>query len=278
MEGDDRTTCLDSVAKERFVQELPKEGQAYVCQWKPGSLLEATRLAEEYFQYHEENYTSWSSRSGDSGSDQQRPPRKDRYSYYKGKRSGSPRYARRERSPREEETQPRETKPDNKPASVEQPRQKEPQQKPKRDPKSGKCFCCREPGHRQAECKLKVNRIEAISSRRLHESLRPGKIGDKEVDNILLDSKAEVSLIKQSLLPSEWKKSGDLAFATASGHILRRPKTTVEVDLGTRQFKLECGVVEDPIIFVPLLIGQNVPGVQLLHLMMETTPDNQQLD
>lgn len=89
----------------------------------------------------------------------------------------------------------------------------------------------------------------------------------------MLDSGAEVSLVKQSILPPTWKKTGTLAFSTASGHVLRRPKTLVDVDLGTRRFQLECGVVEDPIISVPLLVGQNVPGVKLLRLMVETAPE-----
>lgn len=32
LEGDDRASCLDSLSKERFIQELPKEGRAYVRQ------------------------------------------------------------------------------------------------------------------------------------------------------------------------------------------------------------------------------------------------------
>lgn len=65
---------------------------------------------------------------------------------------------------------------------------------------------------------------------------------------------------------------------TASGHILKRPGTMVDVNMGTRSFTIECGVVENSIISVPLLIGNNVPGFKLLHLMMETAPTDQQPD
>lgn len=148
-------------------------------------------------------------------------------------------------------------------------------QKPKRNPKSGRCFKCGEQGHKQAECKLKVHRIEAISSKRLHNSLRPGKVGERKMSDILLDSGAEVSLVRKGVLPRDWKQTGEIVFAGASGHILRKPKTNVRVDMGTRNFELECGVVEDPLISVPLLIGENVPSVSLLQLMLETAPDNQ---
>lgn len=73
--GEDRAACLDSMAKERLIHELIKEGRAYVCQRKPKSLLEATRLAEEYFQFHEQSYTNRCSRTGGSAPEQQQPNR-----------------------------------------------------------------------------------------------------------------------------------------------------------------------------------------------------------
>lgn len=175
-----------------------------------------------------------------------------------------------DRSPRQEETENKTPKPDNKGAPTEQGEKKS-QPKARKAPKSVKCFRCGEPGHKQADCQLKVNRIEVISPRQLNDSLRPGKILDKSF-NILLDSGAEVSLVRKSVLPKNWKQMGEVAFMTASGHILKRPGTTVEVHMGTRSFNIECGVVENSIISVPLLIGNNIPELKLLHLMMEMAP------
>lgn len=61
VEREDRASFLDSLTKERLIQELPKDGRIYVRQRKPKSGLEATALAEEYFQNQEESFSAWTS-------------------------------------------------------------------------------------------------------------------------------------------------------------------------------------------------------------------------
>lgn len=52
----------------------------------------------------------------------------------------------------------------------------------------------------------------------------------------------------------------------------------MEVKMGTRKFTIMCGVVEDAIISVPLLIGDNLPNLSMLQLMAETAPPGKGLD
>lgn len=152
------------------------------------------------------------------------------------------------------------------------------QPKHKKDLKSGKCFNCGEFGHRQAECSLKVHKIDAISPQRLSNSLRRGHIFGKAHNNILLDSRAEISLVRKSILPESCKTQGTVIFKTPAARVVKQPGALVEVKMGTRSFTIMCGVVEDAIISVPLLIGDNLPNLSMLQLMAETAPPGKGLD
>lgn len=57
----DIESVMDSFVKERFIQELPKEGRMYIRQREPKTTLEATKLADDYFHFGESSYASWSS-------------------------------------------------------------------------------------------------------------------------------------------------------------------------------------------------------------------------
>lgn len=210
IDGDDKESWEDALVREKTIQDLPKEGRMYVRERKPKTSLDVARLAEEYFANREESYTAW--KANPTEQDQQsHHGRRDRYQYNRGRRAGSPRYNRQDTSPRQEETEVDHKTPhsETKGQNNKQGGAKKPSGSGKsRDPKSGKCFRCGEPGHKQADCQLKVNRIEAISPRRLSDSLRPGQI-DRSFNNILLDSGEEVSSSERVSCPnsgSRWER------------------------------------------------------------------------
>lgn len=87
-----------------------------------------------------------------------------------------------------------------------------------------------------------------------------------------------MSLIRKSILPPTYKTAGIVMFQTPAARIVRRPCILVDVQLGTRQFTIRCGAIEDSIISVPLLIGHNVPNLKMLQLTAETAPPEQELD
>lgn len=171
--GDNRAACIDSLCKECLIHELPKDGRAYVRQRKLASLLEATKLAEEFFFLREESYTSWTSKT-EHGSGQQESDRTNRYPYYRGKRSGSPRQNRRDRSPvRTDGDSNKETRPDSKAApqdskeSLKTGGNSRGQQSGKGRAAQGnniKCFTCGEVGHKQASCPNKPARVNKVDT------------------------------------------------------------------------------------------------------------------
>lgn len=87
-EGEDRDSILDSIVKERLIQELPKEGRMYIRQRKPKTGLEATVLAEEFFHHKEDSYSSWSSEQADTRTQGQQS--RDRQPYRRWRKDYSP--------------------------------------------------------------------------------------------------------------------------------------------------------------------------------------------
>lgn len=65
LEGDNRASCVDSLLKEKTIQDLPKEDRTYIRERKPKTSLEVVKLAEEYFANKEESYAAWSSEQAD---------------------------------------------------------------------------------------------------------------------------------------------------------------------------------------------------------------------
>lgn len=50
IQGDDKDTWMDSLAREKLIQGLPKEGRQFVKERRPETSMEAARLAERFFE------------------------------------------------------------------------------------------------------------------------------------------------------------------------------------------------------------------------------------
>lgn len=119
---------------------------------------------------------------------------------------------------------------------------------------------------------MKVNRIVLAPRDQQDNNLRTGKIYGKTYPNILMDSGAQVSLVKESCLPENWKRKGSALFQALNNPLCRRPSTDVELTLEGRDFVVECVVVEDVMISSPMIVGSNVPRASSFELLAESTP------
>lgn len=69
------STFLDSVSKERLIQEMPKDARQFIRERKPKDLLQAAALAKEFFANQERDFSSWDSSQEDksNGGDKATP-------------------------------------------------------------------------------------------------------------------------------------------------------------------------------------------------------------
>lgn len=301
LRGEDRASCLDSIVMERFIQELTKDGRAWVRQRKPQSLLEATRLAEDYFHYHEESYVSWSSRAGDGSVEGKTPSQREKQPYRQWKRDYSPK---RQEGDTPQKGEPKESgaKPPNTGDQPEAGAGQGQQPGGARGSLGGgvRCFLCGERGHKKPNCPKKQQKVNAVQQEVIcqlcrgagHEagecpsrvsrigvplakdtswnSRRAGTVENKQVDNILMDSGAQVSIVARQTLPQDHRMAGIIRVKPLASPAIKCPATTVRVHLGKREFQVWAAVLDREDLGHDLLLGDNIPGLRLQDLMAET--------
>lgn len=149
IDREDKDSWMDALARERITQGLPKEGRLFVRERKPKTSMEATKLVEQFFAIREESYTAWKASPRDqeqqtvSGKRDRPPYGRERYDNYRGRRERSPKSSR-DRSPKSEDRE----EPPKSPSCKQLDQGDRKSQRPRRDPRSGKCFACGEEGHR----------------------------------------------------------------------------------------------------------------------------------
>lgn len=88
----------------------------------------------------------------------------------------------------------------------------------------------------------------------------------------MLNTGAEVSLIQSDALPENYRTNGSLQIQKAG----YQPKTSqvalVGMSIGKYNFIARCGIVEPDFINVPVILGHNLPGIDLEELLLHTRP------
>lgn len=92
----------------------------------------------------------------------------------------------------------------------------------------------------------------------------------RQVDNILMDSGAQVSIVARQTLPADHQTAGSIRVKPLASPAIKYPATTVRVHLGKRQFQVKAAVIDRDDLGHDLLLGDNIPGMRLQDLMAET--------
>lgn len=212
---------------------MPERMQTWVRDRKPSSAKETAQMAEEYIRHR-----PWEGESGKKLI----PKTSFRLA---GRESGGERKRATTMTIKKERPEPDGSKP---------------WMLPKFDPTRGpRCFQCHEYGHIASLC---PTRTKTVLLAKMTEGLirRMGRIGNQEVDTILLDSGATVSIVNKKWVPDADLRKDMVRVVGYSGDVRVLP--TAEVDLrvmGEMARVLEA--VQDSLSY-DALAGMDVPAFQ----------------
>ena len=105
-----------------------------------------------------------------------------------------------------------------------------------------------------------------------NQYIRRGTFNGQEVEDILIDSGAAVSVLASDLLPTNFKREDRVWLAGFGGSPCLYETSMVDVTLGERQFQLRMAVAEREQLRRSAIIGRNVPGMKLADLMLDQAP------
>lgn len=91
-----------------------------------------------------------------------------------------------------------------------------------------------------------------------NQYIRIGTFNGQEVEDILIDSGAAVSVLASDLLPTNFKREDRVWLAGFGGSPCLYETSMVDVNLGERQFQLRMVVAEREQLRRSAIIGQNV--------------------
>lgn len=100
-----------------------------------------------------------------------------------------------------------------------------------------------------------------------------GKINGKQVDNMLLDTGAAITVVSEDIIPRETKNGNTIALRGLRPGITMFDLADVQLDLGGGKIDLEVAVAPSGTLTHPALIGRDVPGMEFTMKLNQETQD-----
>ena len=258
----DATDILDIFVKEQLINTMPEDVRLWVRKHKPKTSEEAGQLAEDFIQAGQP-LTQTTTR-GPRG---ERPPLPG-----KCPRCGKEGHWAKD-CPKARVGGP--------------PHPREHAAKPERKSAPSRCFHCQQRGHFVANCPNNAALYcegedrSSVDVSALHQGekgvFRRGVIDGVYIKDILLDTGASRSMIREDILPPDHRVDGEVTSRCAHGDMVAYPLTAIAVDIGSWQLVVKAGVSRT--LPVSVLLGRDVPELlQLLEGESSTAPEPQETE
>ena len=289
-EDPDPQQVLQKVLRERVIQILPKEAKAFVRNREPQTVSVACSLAEQYFSNDERDLTSWDSRTSDD-SQYYKKQYHDRGRQYNSKWQNGQRKNPEQSEPRTspspgtppEQTYWKQGRGQQQKQSGGQrwgggrdrrgdhPKDSKEQKDNKETSEKVVCQLCRGYGHTAPDCPKQVNRMSDLTSTKSPGlPLRAGIVAGKGATDVLLDSGATFSMVARDMLGKDYKKTGAVQIKGVGGDPVKYHTTNIPVTVGSHTFTLRAAVADREHITYSIIIGHNLPGLELEDLIAGT--------
>ena len=239
---------LEQVALEQFASELPQDVHFYMQEKKPGTVLVAGQLVDEYFLWKKQRPSENNAGNGVIQCE---------YCDSRGHKASECRKAEADRASakgKEEGVKPEVAR-------------------PKFDRSRWRCFNCQGLGHIANDCphnKVQINGFSEVVY--MNEDIDPritraGTVEGKTVERIILDTGCARTMVRQELVPHA-QVTGQVPIRCAHGDTRIYPLARVRIGVGGVDYTVEAAVSNK--LPVAVLLGRDV--TDLMDMLQEEIP------
>ena len=245
---------FDLIVKEQLLNCLPEDARIWVRERKPKTSEEAGELAEDFVQARETRDSEV--RTKHRGERREPPGRCPKCGLLGHWARDCP--------------QPRAKEGESKPA-----------EQPKRKEKDIYCFTCKEKGHMSFKCPKSAGlycdeggeseeQTEVSTSGDVHRS---GRVNGIQVDDIILDTGASRTLVREDLVPPRALRNGEVTIRCAHGDTITYPLADIIISVGPHE-KLSVQAAVSKTLPAAVLLGRDVPELMTLLGTQTAEPTN----
>jgi len=271
---------LQKILKERLIHALPREARTFVRNKDPPTVSATCQVAEQYYTNKDQDLTYIECRPVEefSGSNH----RKDYHNSRRHSGGGS-------KQPSSYQERHDSSQPQNQPKQQQQhaqshrkkgwnksydKRQERAENQEKGEKFTQTCTHCGGSGHLDKDCPNKVNKVSDLGAdRRL--KYRQGTVNGKPVQDILLDNGAIFSIIARNVLDKDAVAHGAVQIKGVGSNLRKYQTTIIDVSVGPYSAPVRVAIADRPTIGMSLLLGHNIPDMNLEDLIAETRQSSQ---